>query len=199
MMGLIEETIPSQGFEIVRDRISEILNSELQDQIPRKNITYSISVDTERNNAVDTVEDVLVNILFNNSDFSQFTEIDRQGNTEYYIDVYATGVSTNLEQGSLVSAKKVQEVIGMISYILSHEVYKILGFDPGSIGGTYVTNIRMSDTQNNGDTKYLTHCRITFDVRIQNNQMFRNGVALGLSKTTIKHNESEKGVLLEKQ
>lgn len=198
-MALITEIIPVQGFEIVQNRIGEILLMELQNQKTLQGITSDFGVFLEREEPYDKSEDVMITVMLHGSDYTGFTQKDSQGNTSYIIDVFAGGFGTSTQQPSLVARRKIFEYVGMIRYILSSAKYQTLGLPYGLIGGKYVESIKFDidfsnfGNHSNYDGSFIRFARILFTVRIQENQALWDGIPLLGNDTLVTLDETNKG------
>lgn len=193
MEALITEIIPKQGFELVEDRILLILLLNLQKQRELQPEIPEFVAFMERRTPIDKHENVMINVLFDNANYSGFTEGTAEGTTIYYIDVYANGVSSNDEPGYLNSGLKVQRFLGMIRYILQSTKYSTLDFPRGFIGGTSLRNIQVFDPSNNQDGMYMSQARMSFGVRINEEQEFWKGADLAGADTELKLELTENG------
>lgn len=196
MAALITEIIGEQGFEKVRDAIAVILLEELTHQKAEQNFSENIEIFSERIVPMSEEENLYINVLLDSATYGNFNERDSQGRTTYFIDVYTTGKS-GVESGSLDSAKRLHKFIGMVRYILSSTIYKTLNLPLGLIGGTYVENFATVDPDRAEDGSFTRFGRLTFTVRIQENQELWQGVTLVGSGTRVKLAETDKGYRYE--
>ena len=72
-MAIITETIPRQGFEIVQNRIGEILLLELTNQKALQGFTSDFGVFLERQEPFDKEEDVMITVMLSGADYKGFT------------------------------------------------------------------------------------------------------------------------------
>jgi len=193
MAAIITEIIPRQNFEIVGDKIGEILAVELANQKTLQSLPENQKIFRERITPVDKTEEVVVNVLFDSFNNSYNTQSDVQARTNYFIDIYASGKAKGLTPGDEVVALKMLKYVGLCRYILSSHKYITLGLAPGSIGGKTVESIQMYEQPNSQDTNYSRMCRINFSVRIMENQALWNGVLLAESLTGVKLELTDKG------
>lgn len=198
MATIINEIIPMQGFEFVALQIQTILNDELLNQKILQDFDSNFEVFLERQEAYDNSEDVMINVSLNGINYSETTQKDSQGSTSYFIDVYTPGVESDSQTGNEDSRKKMHLFIGMIRYILSSTKYQSLGFPIGLIGGKYVENIQFLDNYGNQDASFIRFGRITFSVRIQENQESWTGITITGNDTTIKLDTTDEGFKLTK-
>jgi hypothetical protein len=198
-MAVITEIIPAQGFEIVQNRIGEILIEEVSNQIEIQSLTDSVEVFVERIEPFDKSEDVMISLAFREGEYEGQTTRDSQGNYTYFIDVFVTGRGIGNESPSTNSRNKLFKYVGMIRYILMSGKLLTLGFVPGLIGGKSIKKITLdTDYSNFGnhsnyDGAYIRFCRIYFTVRVQENQLLWEGIPLYGNNTNITYETTNKG------
>lgn len=196
MASIIENIIPRQGFEIVLEKIAVILFEELTRQKSLQTLGDDFGVYIERQTAYDKNEGIVISVGMDGADYVGKNQFDVQGNTTYFIDLYTTGDETLVTTGDNNSRFLTLKWLGMMRSILSSTKYKTLGFQPGLIGGTMVEKIQNQLSYGNGDANFIKFARITFSVRIQENQEMWTSIELQGNDTTIKINETEKGFKL---
>lgn len=198
-MAVITEIIPAQGFEIVQNRIGEILIEEVSNQIEIQSLTDTVEVFVERIEPFDKSEDVMISLAFKEGEYEGQTTKDSQGYYTYFIDVFATGRGIGNESPSTNARNKLFKYIGMIRYILMSGKLQTLGFVPGLIGGKTIKKI-MLDTDysnfgnhSNYDGAFIRFCRIYFTVRVQENQLLWDGIPLQGNNTNITYETTIRG------
>lgn len=201
-MPIITETIGPQGFEIVANRIAEILAEEIQNQITIQNLDDNAEIFLERIEPFDKSEDVMISVALREDDFDGYTSRDVQGGTMYFIDLFCSGYGDGYIAPSIVSANKMYRFAGFIRHILSSGKIPTLGFPPGLIGGKYIKKF-MVDTDysnfgnhSNYDGAYIRFCRFIYIVRIQENQPLWEGIPLQGNTTNITYENTQKGTQL---
>lgn len=183
MAAIINEIIPQQSFEIVLNKIGVILFEELTNQKVLVPANDDFEVYTERLAPYDNSEDVMINLSLSNINQSGLNLKDSQGQNTFFIDVYASGAAKHGETGSEVVKKKLHKYVGMIRYILSSAKYPLLGFSAGFIGGKQVEQIQFQDNLSADDASNIRFARITFTVRIMENQQMTTPIPLDGSDT----------------
>jgi hypothetical protein len=198
-MAVITEIIPAQGFEIVQNRIGEILIEEISNQIDLQNLSDSVEVFVERIEPFDKSEDVMISVAFKEGEYEGQTTSDSQGYYTYFIDLFVTGKGIGNESPSTNARNKLFKYIGMIRYILMSGKLQTLGFVPGLIGGKTIKKI-MLDTDysnfgnhSNYDGAFIRFCRIYFTVRVQESQLLFEGIPLQGNNTNITYETTNKG------
>ncbi len=129
---LITAPIPPQAFELVRDRIGEIIETELANQVTS---FYDPGLDTsvyvEASVPFDRTELSLVNINYAGGPVESKNAKDSTSAYVFNIDVFGHAKSTELINGDKSAAIKVQRIIGACRSIMQNPVYKTLAFLPG--------------------------------------------------------------------
>lgn len=197
MAAIITEIIPIQGFEIVLNKIGVVLFEELTNQKNIQSINGNFELFIERQEPYDNAEDVVINISLDNDNFTGKTQKDSQGLTSFFIDIYSKGFLAMKRDESSVFRDKRSVYTGLVRYILSSTKYNKLGFEPGFIGGAYVDGISYESTPANEDASFVKFARITYSVRIQENQKNWSGIALAGNGSAVRLSESEKGYKFE--
>lgn len=197
MAIFITETIPMQGFEVVKNKLGAILVSEISNQVDKLQCNdIEVDVYIERQEPYDKSEDVIVNVSLNNVAFGNINERDTMGTNTFNIDVYASGVATLDIDGNTQVRQKIDLVVGWIRYILSSTKYRILDLPVGTIGGTYVDSINYDDNYGNQDGSYIRMARVQFSVRVLECQELWDSSPFSGNDTTIKLDNTDKGFKL---
>lgn len=144
-MPLIVDVIPPQGFEIVRDRIGEILFDEISSQVAQSyNTDIDAQVYVERSNQIDKTELPLINISLSTGSYDNKNQGNLNGTYIFDIDAYTHSKSTEDESGDVLAALKLQRILGVCRAILENPVYKTLGYMPGFIIRTGCSDINIA-------------------------------------------------------
>ena len=130
-MAIITEIISKQNFEIVGEKIGDILSIELSNQKTLQNSLVNFAVFKERVTAIDKTEEVVVNVLLNSIDNSSSSQSGAQSVCSFFIDVFASAKETEANRGDKAAFDKLLKYVGMCRYILQSHKYKTLSFDLG--------------------------------------------------------------------
>lgn len=202
MASILTETIGKQGFELVGEKIAQIITEEVSKQKDTQNFQENVEFFLERIEPFSKEEDVMISVAFREADYDGFTTRDSQGSYIYFIDVFCSGMGIGNKAPSIVSKEKLFRYLGLVRYILSSSKYLTLGFPPGLIGGKYIKKITLdTDYSNFGnhsnyDGSYIRFARLMYLVRVQENQELWEGVALNGNNTNITYDESALGTQL---
>lgn len=196
MAAIIEEIIPIQNFEFVLNKIGVILLEEITNQKAIQPINSDFAVYIERQEPYSKEEDVVISVSCNSISYAGFNTKDLQGDTVFFVDIYCGGVESSTLSGNSDARIKIHKYVGMIRYILSSAKYLTLGFPMGFIGGKYLKSVQFDDNYGNQDGSFIRFARLTFNVRIQENQLNWDGTPLDGNDTQIKLNSTNKGFQL---
>jgi hypothetical protein len=196
MTAIIENIIPAQNFEIVQNKIGVILLLELLNQKKLQCIDNEIEVFLSRQTPYDKSEDVMINVSMAQINYSGKTQIDSQGLTTYNVDIYCNSDEKQCTTGSENTRIVLNQITGLVRYILSSTKYKTLGFQAGFIGGTMVDSIQFLDNFGNQEANFVSMSRIVFTARLNENQLAWEGIALLGNDTNIKLDSTNKGYKL---
>lgn len=193
-MSKITQEIPPQGFELIRDKVGEILADEIAAQ-------FAIHGDAERNakvfveriTPIDKTELPLANVLYSRSGYDNNSAINSDGKNTYNIDVY-TGAKTKLaKKGGAESMDRLGRILGIIRAILESPFYLTLGFATPFIIRTEVTGIEIQDPRDNQDAANTAMGRLIFVVEAAEiTEQIQPRTAEGYD-TQVKLEETEKG------
>lgn len=140
MSAVIDALIGRQNFEVVLDRIGEILTVEFERQILLGNYDLdSVKIFRERTIPCMPSELAIVNVSVFSGDFQEDTQSQAQGMYRYIIEVLTNSESEDVTlnndgRGDRIAAKKMHRIMGIIRSILSDNRYATLGFNRPSIG-----------------------------------------------------------------
>lgn len=135
-MGLITTIIPRQSFEVIHDKIGEILRLELDGQYA---MTYDPDFEApiwkERDIPFNDSDLPAINLSLQQGDFNgQLQTLSQQtGEYKYMIEVIFNGKARDEKLGDTIAMTKVQKVIGVIRAILMSPRYVTVGFPKGAI------------------------------------------------------------------
>jgi len=201
-MALLTEEIGAQGFELVGNRIAEILVEEIANQVTLQGFEETVECFLERIEPMDKNEDVMISVAFREGDYEGQTQQDVQGQYMYFIDLFVSGYGQAGTAPSIISKNKLFRYLGLIRYILSSGKMPTLQFPPGLIGGKYIKKIILdTDYSNFGnhsnyDGAYIRFARIIYIVRVRESQLLWEGIPLEGNNTKITYENTTKGTQL---
>jgi hypothetical protein len=199
-MAIIKEEIPQQSFELIRDRIGEILIEELTEQVEKLYQEELLSdVYIERVIPIDKTELSVINVIFAGGKLN--AENVKDGNLEYIynVDVYTNSKSNANADSDKVSALKGQRMLGVCRAILRNSGYRTLGFTPGQV----VTRVSIRDIsvvenlKQDANSTYMG--RLVVAVNAIERTSVLDGLDLQRSTTIYKIAETDKGYKFVKE
>lgn len=194
-MPRILQLIPPSSFELIRDRIAEILIEEFNYQdslIVDVNERLNTSIYSEKNSKIDKEDFPALNICLTSGNFSNKNARNVDGVYQYTIDVYASSPETINSDGDFTSNVKLQKMIGRVRAILENPEYDTLGF----VRGTVVCRVGFLNFQIGEpatDTENITFSRMIFEVLANENVELRNANLIDGYTTKIKIDQSNRG------
>jgi hypothetical protein len=169
---MINTLIGQQKFELIRDRIAEILSTEIANQATledHESWTENFNVWLERTAPFDKSELPCVNVSLSNGEFDNYKATgDNDGNYQFDIDVFTKSVYTTTENGDTKSTVLLHRILGVCKTILTNEQYKSLGFESKFIGNRNVGSIQIADPNSmrrEKETESIRLGRLVFRVK----------------------------------
>lgn len=192
-MAKINTIITNGNFELIRDRIAQILVVELANQkLLTTNTLFDATVWSERFIPFDKTDLPAINVYYVNSNYDNKTPISRRGQNTYNIDVHIGSKHTSGIDGDKNSLLNVQKLCHVIAEILSNPVYNNLDFTPGIIRHTEVTDIQISQPKEKDSTQIATG-RVVFQAVANENSSEIQPIAADMYSTSVTLGETNKG------
>jgi len=170
-MSKIIGVIPPQNYELIRNKIAEIIAIELEHQFA---ISYDPDFDCnvwlERTTPFDSEEmtPAVINVSFIDGNYQNEDPVDADGLYSYAVDVYARSYTNEENIGDTRAALIVQKVIGKIRAILMATVYKTVDTGLGIVKNRRVASVQVYDPkrhpQGDDSTTFDQAGRIVFNV-----------------------------------
>lgn len=163
----INYPIPTQGYEFARDRIAAILDIELSNQAyVCLDEDLNVAVAIEQNNPYkDEIDLSIIQVCLANGNYDQKHLGSVVGTYQYFLDITVKSKAILTATGDYLSSLKLQRIIGAVRAILEDPAYKTLGFVPGFITRTFVSNFDIADQIKN-DSLSIASCRLVFNVQL---------------------------------
>lgn len=184
MANLITEIIPDQPFQIIQNRIGEILLEEITAQHALQSLESSFELFVERIHPYDVSEDVVITLACREQDNQEYTQQSSQGQNLYFIDIFCGGIESSNRSLSEDVRLKLFKYVGIVKYILNSGKYPTLGFPRGLIGNKHVKKVTFdTDYSNwgnhsNYDGSGIRFCRILFLVTAREETELWQGIPL---------------------
>jgi len=197
-MALINSIIPDQNYEIIRNRIGEILAVELINQAALTSIPNVTAVDVERFVPPDETEFPLATVEFAGGTYANKDQTQSQGTYVYYITIHASGRTNPDTKGDKAAAIKLHRILGLCRAILENPAYNRLGFDKptttrGNISSTKVESIKIPKTEENGDATNSIFGYLEFHVKAPEGVQLSDPIPLASGTTVVKLYLTDKG------
>lgn len=193
MSSVIDYAIPTQAYELIRDRIGAILAVEVAEQVVLGgDYEMEATVWVERSRPFDLTELPAINVSLATGRYDNKHQGDARGTYRYNIDIYMRSKATNDQLGDVLSAFKVQKLIGICRHILEHTAYKYLLFTPPFIQRTMCEEINISQ-MDAGDMITRGMGRLSFTVVAGETTTLMDSVTFNAHWTTVKLALTEKG------
>jgi len=196
-MAKIIGLIPPQRFEIIRDRIGEIIAEELTHQYALGGLTFP-NVYVERCVTFGGTELPAINITLAKGDYDGKTQRQTNGTYTYNIDIYTASSFTDDARGDYLAAQSLQRYLGMIRAILENPLYRCLDYAPPFNCSTDVISFDIQGPDNlqpNTDTLGTACARLLFIVKVSETVELITAPMLAQSITSVKLALTEKGYM----
>jgi len=170
-MAEINEILTARKFELIRDRIAEIIADELLNQsVLNNDPQMNAKVWLERLVPMSQQELPAVNVFAADGKFDRFTTESQTGEYIFAIDVFTRGAtegSTAEQRGDLISTKRMMRLVGVIQAILSHWKFCKLAFTGNFIDRVEVQSIKLMEPVKAADNSNVAKGRILLMVKAE--------------------------------
>lgn len=184
MASIITELIPDQPFQVIQNRIGEILLEEITAQHELQELDSSFAFFVERISPYDVSEDVVITIACREQDNQEYTQQSSLGQNMYFIDIFCGGIESENQSMSENVRLKLFKYVGIVKYILNSGKYPTLGLPKGLVGNKHVKKVTFdTDYSNwgnhsNYDGSGIRFCRIIYLVTAREETQLWEGIPL---------------------
>ncbi len=196
-MSNIPAVIPPASFELIRDRILQILLIEFENQYL---LTYDdalyLGVYIERSTPLDKTELNAIVISLFDGDYSNKNQGYVDGIYTFNIDCFSSAKSSQGISGDTLAMKDLQKIMRVVRAVLENPVYKTLNFTPGGINKTYISKISIGPS-NKEDALNTSWGRLIFNVIAPETTSLITPALIGGYDTRIKIDNSGRGYFYE--
>jgi hypothetical protein len=192
-MPNINLIIPTQRFEIIRDRIGEILSDEINNQYMLANLPNVPKVWVGRSYPFEQMDMPAINVSLSRIDYTNKDQLSVSGENIYNIDVYTSSPDTEANTGDKIAMISLHKIVGMCRAIVENPAYSNVGIAPPFSSTSLVRNIEFLDPVNHPDTVNQTVGRIEFMVVAPEDMTGQNATPLARSETKVTLEETDKG------
>jgi hypothetical protein len=186
--------IPPQNYEVIRDKIAEILYTELTEQaVLDDTFTAPQRIDIERFFAFDKTELPAINICYYTGDYSNKNQLRVDGDYSFWIDCYTNSATVGTDRGDKLAQKKLLQLLGKCRAILENPYYKTLTIAPGYIKRLGVKTMRIVYKEQDPTALNDIVGRIIFDVVAVEGVQIPEPLTLDVEGCTAKLYETAQG------
>ena len=194
-MGYIQHLISQQAFEVIRDRIGEILADEFDNAFiwSYNTLFDEVKVWKERFIPLDKTECPSVNVALASGDYGNKNQGSVDGDYAFAIDVYTNSADEGNISGDTLAMIKNHTLVGAIRAILEDNVYRTLKFNPPFIARTGIAGFKVADIGEKKDGLHTCMSRLIFKVNAPETTLPIPANVLAGYVTQVKLHETEKG------
>lgn len=193
MSAKLNYIIPSQRFELIRDRIAQILVLELANQkLLTSNDLFDAVVWIERFIAFDKEDLPAINVYLSDANYDNQTPITARGKNTYNIDIHTSAKHENGIDGDKLATFKLHKLAGVIRTILESPDYLRLDFENGIIQNTEIVSLNIG-TPNESDGCHSITGRLVFTATANEITKELTGIDSTQYDTTVLLGETTKG------
>lgn len=190
-MSKINHIIPAQNYELIRDRIADILIDEISNQFTLTADPFlKATVTLENSIPTDKTELSQVSVSLDKGMYDQKFQGNRRGVYTYNVDVVTSSKTTNGVSGDTKSTKKLHRLMGVVMAILENPEYKTLGFATPLISNTHVQDIKIAGVDKE-DAMNTVMGRVSFSVTATETTSLKDTVLIAGFNTKIKISTTE--------
>jgi hypothetical protein len=193
----ITQAIPSQAFEVIRNRIGEIIANEFTAQKVITPTWVKPTVWVERYYAFDSETQLpAVNITFSGGSYLNENIVRSQAEYIYNINVSTASPSTSTANGDKLALLQMQKIVGMIRAILMNPIYVKLGYanNAGIVISRRIESIRIGDKKDIQDALSDVVGQIVLVVNAIETTELGTGVEVQMVNSHVTLDESEQGL-----
>jgi hypothetical protein len=189
-MPKINYEITSQAYEIVRNRVFDILLDELTNQETYDPI--GLGMYAERSIPSNSSECPMVNVSLATVNNNAKQQGQHRSEIIINIDCYDQQESTVDARGDFKAKTQLQKILGKCRYILNDPQYKTLGFVQKFINTTYTRDLVIFEHQTQ-DIENIQLGRLTFVVVCEETNALITANLIEGYQTKVRLEDSEKG------
>lgn len=192
-MAIINTIIQPRSFEIVRDRVGEILKDELLNQsILSNDENINASVFIERIVRFDHTDLPSINVCIPSGTFQGQSAINTDGVYMYRIECYTKASSSDGTDADTLSMIRLQRLMGICQSIIEDSRYKTLGFATPFVMNRHFESMAISDTESY-DMQSVSKGVLNLSVRLPENVGLAVPILLTEYKTELRLELTDKG------
>lgn len=198
----IQGQIPRRSYEIIRDRICQILVEEFEAQlIYSGDYDLDVQIFMERMVAFDHTELPALNVGIERGDAESYHQGQSDWALRFFIESNTraeTGERDDVNRGDQIAKMKVQKIMGIAQAILENPAYKTLGFTPGQlIKHRHIESFVFAENTRH-DSENTTMSRMILVVKtVETTELIESNLIVGWD-TQVKLHDSDRGYFWSK-
>ena len=194
MASIIDEAIPVQAHELIRDRIGEILAVELPRQATlNSDDNLSATVFIERFAKIDRSEGPVVNVTFEAWEELSKDATMQKNRYTFNVDCYHQSKATSSGRGDTLAQMHLQRLMGVCRGVINHSKYKTLAFDPPFIGWRSANKAQIQLQTEAQGAASMVMGRVVVTVEATQTELVSQGVLIKGWISTVKLSETDLG------
>ncbi len=192
-MGLINTEIPEAAYELLRDRIGEILASELETQAYiTSDPVYEAFVWVERWVPFSHTHLPAVNVSLIRGTYEGQSVVQVDGYYRFAIECYTSAKSSESDKGDSLATFKLHKLMRACRAILMNPKYVRLGFEPPFVMNRNIEDMLIADPGKQ-DAVSVMRGRFTLVVRVpENTELITPELVYGM-ETRVRLAETDSG------
>lgn len=210
---MLNNIIPTQNFELIRDAIGRVLTAEFANQHElikayneaHENDAEPVCIEPicptiwlERVCPFDKEELPAINIVYADTDFTdETTAYTSRGDNKYYIELYTNAPSTIGMDGDKTAAIHLAKLAGAVRAILMDNKNRNLDFANNPIPSRYVKTITRTQPRISSDAENTISGIVEAHYIVEESTETEPGVVVAASSTVVKLSETDRGYKYE--
>lgn len=194
-MSLIENAVPPASFELVRDRIGEILAVELPKQLLLTGSYYiNATVWVERFIPFDKTEFPAINVMLADGKYDNQDVRQADGTYNFYIDCYQSAASgpTPDKRGDVEAMRRLHRILATVRAIIQSPKYLTLAFAEPKIMRRQIETLTIANPDAS-DGLSSVQGRLVLNVRVPEYSELMTAVDIVSWHTSVKLELTDKG------
>ena len=188
--------VNTRSYEIVRDRIGQILGDELPSQATLHNDpNLNAKVYINRVIPINDEETPIVNVIMPSGSWDNFTREKQDGTYIYNIDIYVGSPASSGTSGDILALAKLQKLSGVVQGILMHGTYNTLKFAKPFIERREVRSISIGQPSESLTANNTMQARLEMSVRVAENAVAETPPDIAGYSTQVKLGLTDKGFI----
>jgi hypothetical protein len=192
---MLNNLIPQQNFENIRDAIGRVLTAEFAYQSNLEGgFDYGLNIYVERTAPIDKEELPVINIVYAESlDVDENTSFTSVYDNKYLIEIYSSGEADVNSPGDLKSALLNSHLMGMVRAILMNQKNLYLDFTDKFIQSRKVQTITRTQPRIANDSLNTISGTLEVHYVAEETTELQEGYLEALLSTVVKIENTEKG------